>query len=119
MTGFPYHCWEHAAAGLLVISTVEVATESPGVSALGPAFHLSISRSLPFGQRCSSADAVWVLAQFDLLDAPEDNHVPYGRVRNFWRYVSDSLSGFKCPCQDSEPAMIEDKGDYVWRGAAL
>lgn len=112
--GYPYEIWAHDGNGLGVISTVEVASEAPGVEPLGPAYHVSVSA---FGQRCTSADAVWMLGQFDLTDAQEDNHVPNGRVRNFWRYVSDGLSGHVCACVDVEPAIREDKGDYVWRGA--
>lgn len=112
--GYPYEIWAHDANGLGVISAVEVAAEGPGTAALGPAYHISVSA---FGARCSSADAVWTLAQFDCADALEDNHVPNGRVRNFWRYVADSLSGRVCACADAEPEIREDHGDYVWRGA--
>jgi hypothetical protein len=111
--GYPYQAWEHRANGLMVISAVEVASEKVGTPALGPAYHLSVSA---MGQRCSTADALWVLGQFDLVDALEDNHVPSGRVRNFWRYVADHLSGIQCPCVDEETAVVEDKGDFVWRG---
>lgn len=111
--GYPFEVWAHDANGLGVISAVEVAAEQAGMPALGPAYHLSVSA---FGERCSTADALWVLAQFDLLDALEDNHVPGGKARNFWRYVADNLSGIECPCVDDEPAIVEDKGDYVWRG---
>lgn len=113
--GYPYEVWAHDANGLGVISAVEVAAEKIGQQALGPAYHLSVSA---FGERCSSADAVWVLGQFDLFDALEDNHVPNGKVRNFWRYVADHLSGVECGCVDEEPAIAEDKGDYIWRGQA-
>jgi hypothetical protein len=112
--GYPYEIWAHDENGLGVISAVEVAAEQTGMPALGPAYHLSVSA---FGQRCSSADAIWVLAQFDLVDAKEDNHTPSGKVRNFWRYVADNLSGYDCACVETEPAIREDKGDYVWRGA--
>ena len=88
--GYPYEVWAHDANRLSVISAVEAAAEAPGVAPLGPVYHVSVSM---FGQRCSSADATWVLGQFDLTDAKEDNHVPNGRVRNFWRYVADGLSG--------------------------
>lgn len=71
---------------------------------------------ITFWGRCTSADALWVLAEFDLLDAKEDNHVPGGKVRNWWRPVADHLSGYECPCTDEEPAVRENKGDYVWRG---
>jgi hypothetical protein len=110
-----YECWANDEAGLGVISAVEVAAEHAGQTPLGPAYHLSVSA---FGQRCSSADALWVLAQFDLSDAKEDNHVPGGKVRNFWRYVADHLSGHQCGCVDEEPAIREDRGDYVWRGVS-
>lgn len=110
--GYPIEAWEHAGNRLLVLSAVEVAHE-PGQLELGPEYHLSMSH---YGARCSTADALWVLAQFDLLDAKEDNHVPSGQVRNFWRPVADNLSGYECPCTDEEPAVREDKGDFVWRG---
>ncbi len=45
-----------------------------------------------------------------------NNHVPSGIARNFWRPVNESLVGKVCPCQDSEPTMVEDKGSFVWRG---
>ncbi|WP_066338455.1 hypothetical protein [Azohydromonas lata] len=110
--GYPVQAWEHTASGLFVLSAVEVAHD-PGAPDLGPEYHLSISLR---GHRCSTADALFALAAFELLDATEDNHVPGGKVRNFWRAVADHLSGHVCPCQDEEPAMREDRGDYVWRG---
>jgi hypothetical protein len=113
--GYPFEVWANDANGLGVISAVEVAAEHIGAEPLGPAYHLSVSA---FGARCSSGDAAWVLGQFGLTDALEDNHVPSGKVRNFWRYVADNLSGYACPCVSSEPAMREDKGDFVWRGVS-
>lgn len=109
--GYPVEAWTHNS-GLFVLSAVEVVDE-PGKAPLGPEYHLSMSH---FGNRCSAADAMWVLGQFDLADAKEDNHVPSGKVRNFWRPVADRLSGYECPCVDDEPAVREDKGDFVWRG---
>lgn len=109
--GYPVEPWEHTN-GLFVLSALEVAHE-PGRPDLGPEYHLSVSMG---GQRCSSADALWVLEQFGLSDAREDNHVPSGRVRNFWRPVADNLSGYECQCVAEEPAILEDKGDFVWRG---
>lgn len=108
-----HEVWAHDGAGLGVISAVEVASEAPGLPPLGPAYHLSVSA---FGKRCSSADALWMLSEFGLLDAKEDNHVPSGKVRHFWRYVADNLSGYECRCIETEPAIREDKGDFVWRG---
>ena len=110
--GFPWQAWMHKD-GLLVISAVEKPDPEPGEFDAGPEYHLSISA---MGQRCTSAQALWALGQFDLIDAKEDNHVPSGRVRNFWRPVADRFSGFERPCQESEPAIREDKGDFVWRG---
>lgn len=110
--GYPVEAWEDAATRLFVLSAVEVTSE-PGKPDLGPEYHLSVSRN---GQRCSSEDALWVLDQFGLSDAKEDNHVPSGRVRNFWRPVADNLSGYECPCVADEPTIREDKGDFVWRG---
>lgn len=112
VAGYPIEAWEHPN-GLFVLSAVEVTEVEPGSEELGPEYHISVSR---MGQRCSSAEALWAMAQFDLVDATEDNHVPSGCVRNFWRPVADRLSGYTCPCQDHEPAIHEDKGDYVWRG---
>jgi len=109
--GYPIKAWEHKS-GLFVLSAVEVVRD-PGQPDLGPEYHVSMSM---MGERCSSADATWVLAQFDLSDAKEDNHAPSGKVRNFWRPVADHLSGYECPCVDDEPAIREDKGDFVWRG---
>lgn len=111
--GYPVTAWFHAQTGLFVLSAVEVAHD-PGTPDLGPEYHLSISAA--GNKRCSHADALWVLAQFDLLDALEDNHVPGGFLRNFWRPVADHLSGYECACVATEPAMVEDKGDFVWRG---
>ncbi|WP_395026564.1 hypothetical protein [Comamonas odontotermitis] len=105
-------CWEHSD-GFHVISSVEHPEPAPGEMDLGPEYHITITHE---HGRCRSSDALWVLSEFGVADAKEDNHVPNGFVRNFWRPVADHLSGYECPCQDSEPAMREDKGDFVWRG---
>lgn len=115
--GYAGERWEHAENRLHVISAVEVADDGDGIEK-GPEYHISVSTWNAAGatQRCSSADALWMLAAFDLLDGKEDNHVPGGLVRNFWRPVADQLIGLECKCQDIEPAIVEDKGDYIWRG---
>lgn len=115
--GYAAQTWKFRERVLYVISAFEAVATEPGAEPLGPEYHLSISRNGSNGtpERCTSQDAKWVLRQFDLEDAEEDNHVPYGKVRNFWRPVADRLSGYQCPCKDKEPAMVEDKGDYVWR----
>lgn len=108
--GYPFEVWAHAANRIGVISAMEVAPE-PEIEYDGPWWHLSVSR---FGDRCSSADALWTLNQFGMPEAREDNHVPNGKVRNFWRPVADHYAGIFCKCVN-EPAIREDKGDYVWR----
>ncbi|AQV94798.1 hypothetical protein BJN34_12995 [Cupriavidus necator] len=115
--GFVCEAWVHPETGIATFSAVEVAHD-PSQADLGPEYHLSISKNNRRGgtARTTSAEALWCLAQFDLIDAKEDNHVPHGLVRNFWRPVADQLSGYECPCTGDEPAMREDKGDYVWRG---
>lgn len=115
--GFEGETWYHRPSALYVISAVEVAAAEGGIDK-GPEFHISISQQ-PMNRapgRCTTADALWVCAQFDLLEAEEDNHVPNGFVRNFWRPVADRLVGLECACKDDEPAIGEDKGDFIWRG---
>lgn len=118
---FPCIFWEHVDSGLRVLSSVEVAEEEPGHENVGACFHVSISKHDPAQDRgvgrCDSNEARWVLAQFNLSEAEEDNHVPHGRVRNFWRPVADRLADHVCPCKASEPAIVEDGGDFVWRPA--
>lgn len=111
--GYPVEAWIHEPSDLFALSAVEVAHD-PGTPDLGPEYHLSVSNA---GQaRATSVEASFVLHAFGLDDATEDNHVPNGIVRNFWRPVNDSLSGYECACVDDEPAMREDNGDFVWRG---
>ena len=110
--GYDALAFRHPARGLTVFSAVEVATD-PGDISKGPEYHISISRD---GKRCSAADARQVIADFDMDGAEEDNHVPNGIVRNWWRPVAEHLVGIECHCKDSEPKMVEDKGDYIWRG---
>jgi hypothetical protein len=110
--GYEGEAWQHKS-GLSVISAVEVAADEGGISK-GPEYHISVS---VMGQRrATSAEAAWVLHQFDAEGAEEDNHVPNGIVRNFWRPVAEGLIGIECACKADEPAIKEDKGDYIWRG---
>lgn len=112
--GYSAESWQHLSTGLCVISAVEVARDGDGIDR-GPEYHLSIS--LRGRRRCSSQDAQQVLRDFGLDGAEEDNHVPGGFVRNFWRPVADRFVGMECACKASEPAVVEDRGDFVWRGA--
>lgn len=102
--------WRHPT-GLFAISAVEVAVDKDGIDR-GPEYHISISKN---GARCSSFEAKWVLSAFGLNGAEEDNHVPHGIARNFWRPVAERLIGLECACKKEEIAVREDKGDYVWR----
>lgn len=107
-----------------VVSAVEVAHE-PGQPDLGPEYHISVSlrgTTVDRGperigpERIDSAGARDVLGRFGLDGWTEDNHVARGNVRNFWRPVAEPLVGWICRCVDDEPAMREDKGDFIWRG---
>jgi hypothetical protein len=74
--GYYGEWWEHKS-GLRVISAVEVAKDNDGIER-GPEYHLSMSKwsfQTQSPGRCSTAEALWILAQFDLLEAEEDNHV--------------------------------------------
>ena len=79
-----------------------------------PQFHLTISKK--GARRCSSADAKFILKQFGMDLSLEDNHVESGFVRNFWMPVAQDWIGKECDCIDDEPAIKEDKGDFIWRG---
>lgn len=111
--GYPGRCFRHKPSKLMVISAVEFASQARGLPG-ACVYHVSVSKN--GRRRCSPAEAAFVLRVFDLDDAEEDNHVPYGIVRNFWRPVADNRIGEECPCKATEPAMVEDKGSYVWRG---
>lgn len=100
--------WVHPE-GFAVISAVE----APDADTIGPEYHLSISKN---GGRCDSLEALQILLEFDADGALEDNHVG-GITRNFWRPVADNMVGYVCPCQRTEVAITENKGDYVWRPA--
>lgn len=113
--GYPIERWYYPERMIQVMSAVEVAVDMDG-SSNGPEYHISISRidgARP--ARVNSFDAKWVLQQFGLEGAEEDNHVPNGIVRNFWRPVAEPLIGKECACKADEPAIVEDKGDFVWR----
>lgn len=114
--GHPGRTFFHPASKIAVISAVEVVDD--GKVDKGPEYHISISKQLSRGPtRCDAVEAKWVLVEFGMDGAEEDNHVPHGQVRNFWRPVADRLVGLECECKAEEPAIVEDKGDYVWRPA--
>lgn len=111
--GYPAACWRHES-GIIGISAVEVSGDQGEAS--GPVYHLSISAPGP--SRARRQEANWTLRQFGLDGAEEDNHVPGGVVRNFWRPVAENRIGMECPCKAAEPVMREDKGDFEWRGVS-
>lgn len=104
-------------AGYNVLSAVEMVEEERGSK---PAlhYHISITKYL-HGEvgRCPSQEALHLLKSFELDGWEEDNHVPHGLVRNYWRPVVDNDVGKECPCKDAEPVIREMKGNYIWRPA--
>jgi hypothetical protein len=112
--GYESQAWMNTALGLYVISAVEVAQDKDGIDR-GPEYHISISKAGERLRRCDSHEAQYVLRAFGLDGAEEDNHVPNGIVRNFWRTVAEPMIGLECACKADEPAIAEDKGDFVWR----
>lgn len=121
--GYEGRCFYHPIANLAVISAVEVAKDDDGIDR-GPEYHISISKRIPDGTlggrgvRCTQQEALQVLIDFGIDGALEDNHVPNGIVRNFWRPVAENMVGLECACKADEPAIVENKGDYVWRGVS-
>jgi len=115
--GAPVRAFFHDESSLAVISAVEFIDDG---KVDGPEYHVSISRQhRTLGtRRCSSNDARWVLKQFGIEEATEDNHVPHGLVRNFWRPVADPMVGRECLCVEGENAIKEDRGDFIWRAAS-
>lgn len=117
--GYPLEGWTHYAYSISVLSAVEVARDKDG-SSNGPEYHLSVSKaSWPGGiykpARVDTNQAKWVLAEFGLDGAEEDNHVPHGVVRNFWHPVAEGLVGKECRCKAEEVVIKENKGDFIWR----
>lgn len=116
--GYPIERWLHYATDIQVLSAVEVAVDKDG-SSNGPEYHLSVSRAVYVPRfhavRIDTNDAKWVLAEFGLDGAEEDNHVPNGVVRNFWRPVASGLVGKECRCKAEEVVIKEMKGDFIWR----
>lgn len=103
--------WQHHD-GFMVLSAVEMAEAEGPNSPLELHYHISMTKNR---RRCDSNDARWVLSEFGCEGAEEDNHVPHGLVRNFWRPVNENRVGIECACKEDEPAIREDEGDYVWR----
>lgn len=111
--------WYNRGQEVQAVSAIEIVLPE-GAKEGRPEYHISVS-GLAHGAerpyRCSDSRARWVLKQFGLEGWFEDNHVPHGVVRNWWRPVAEPKVGEICACVESEPTMREMKGDYVWRGA--
>jgi hypothetical protein len=111
--------WYNRAHEVQVLSAVEViGGEIAGIRR--PEYHVSVSRlrwQADHNQRASDSLARWALKQFGFDGAEEDNHVPHGIVRNYFRPVAEPLIGQECACKETEPAIKEDRGDYIWRDA--
>lgn len=113
-SGYPVTQWWHGPLRLYVMSAVEVAVDTDGVNH-GPEYHLSVSKQTldlkP--ERCSVEEGTFVLKAFGLDGWEEDNHVPNGKVRNFWRAVAENMVGRECACKATEPLVVE--GDFESR----
>ena len=106
-------CYDNQHRALRVLSAVEVAKDTDGIDR-GPEYHISITRQTGRGAAmCSADEARWVLEQFGLDGAEEDNHTPGGVARNFWRPVADRLVGIECACKETENTEVI--GDFVRR----
>lgn len=75
-----------------------------------PQWHVSFSHR---GERIPQGWMEALLRQWGLEGWDEDNHVPNGRVRNYWRPVS-TADPLVCPCKANEEPF-EEHGGYIWR----
>lgn len=98
---------------IAIYSAVEV-VEYVDRSGFGPHYHVSMSKVIPGSriERVSLDQAMMLINRFG-KGFLEDNHVPNGKVRNFWRPVAERLIGEECPCVEEELAIQE--GDFTWR----
>lgn len=105
-SGCTTEAWVHKD-GFFAISAVE----APEPERVGAEYHISISKA---GGRCTPEEALWVLLEFGIPEAEEDNHHS-GIARQFWRPCADKEVGNECPCKEEETAIVEDGGAYIWR----
>lgn len=76
-----------------------------------PQYHVSFSDN---GKRIGITFMEAVLKQWRITDFEEDNHVPNGKVRNYWKPFDPEAK--ECRCKETEPPH-EETGGYVWREA--
>lgn len=74
-----------------------------------PQDHLSISKA---GKRADDETVRAVLADFEMEDALEDNHVS-GIARHFWLVVGATKQD-ECECKETEETVTEPDG-YKWQ----
>ena len=118
------YIWDHKS-GFRMISALSAVKDPEHPEQDGPHYHVSMSMfafvaGLPVGPSRidSQAAADRLRLHFpDFHGWEEDNHVPDGQVRNFWLPVDENRRGVECFCKQHEPAIREDKGDFVWRPA--
>lgn len=113
-SSYPVVSWWYEPRRLYVLSAVEVAMDGDGLHK-GPEYHVSVSRQTPDlrPERCSAEEGAFVLAAVGLDGWEEDNHVPGGRVRNYWRPVAENMVGRECACKETEHLVVE--GDFEYR----
>jgi hypothetical protein len=94
--------WENSL-GIIALSSIHVIDGKEQ-------YHLSFSDQ---GERLPAGVMEAILRQWGALAFEEDNHVPNGKVRNFWWIVGRDLPQI-CPCKNEEEPH-EEEGGYVWR----
>lgn len=72
--------WEHPATGTLVISSVDPSGANGQLE-----YHLSVSL---YSRRCTTDEAMAVLAIFGMDNAQEDDAGYINEVRHFWQPVT-------------------------------
>jgi len=97
-------CWLHSS-GISVLSSVEAPEKI-----LGAEYHVSVTKN---GKRCTSNEGNFAIKAFDMEGADEDNHTLI--ARNYWRPVADNLAEHVCECKKTEPKIVMDKGDFIYR----
>lgn len=109
--------WFNRAHEIQVISSIEGVRQDNGSKRFE--YHLSVTAcTWPDFKvmRCNDQTARWAMVQFNFTDYVEDNHVPGGKTRNYWRPIAQNQDP-SCHCFETEPKIVEDKGDYIWRHA--
>lgn len=104
VTWTDYACgflWENSMGARAISSIHEIDGK--------PQYHVSFSHQ---GQRINHGWMEPLLKQWNIESFEEDNHVPNGKVRNFWKSFDPEQK--QCRCKDIEEPH-EEVGGYVWR----